>query len=340
VRNILILLITALLFTACNNDSDKAIEVDVSNVSIPELPINRLEQDIFNFDTANVFTYTKNLEQKYGTFYKTYIRSIINNGGIRDSSYSLRIKQFINDYDMRNAYKDCNKNYSDITFLKTDVEAAFKRFKALYPQKQLPKVITMMSGFNYSVITVDSTLGIGLEMYLGTDNMFYKMLALPYYKRKYMNKENIVPDAMRAWMMDEFKYNMESNDFLNQIVFIGKIMYITDALLPEVSDSLKIQYSKKQLEYCTQNEFNMWSYFVAQKVLYSTDQAQIMKFTSDGPFTSAFSKNSAPRVGYWIGWQIVKQFMKNNPNETITQLMNESNAQIVLTKAKYKPKKQ
>ena len=64
-----------------------------------------------------------------------------------------------------------------------------------------------------------------------------------------------------------------------------------------------------------------------------------MKYTSDGPFTSAFSKESAPRIGYWMGWQIIKQYMKNNPDVTLEQLMNETDAEKILKMAKYKPGK-
>jgi uncharacterized protein YjaZ len=94
-----------------------------------------------------------------------------------------------------------------------------------------------------------------------------------------------------------------------------------------------------QMEYCKKNEFNVWSYFAAQKLLYTTDQAEIMKFTADGPFTSALSKESAPRIGYWTGWQIIRQYMKNNPEVTIQQLVTETDAQKVLVKSKYKPGK-
>jgi uncharacterized protein YjaZ len=176
-------------------------------------------------------------------------------------------------------------------------------------------------------------------MYLGSNNKFYKMLALPRYKTMFMNKENIVPDVTRELLISEFPYNMEKNDFLSEIIYIGKIMYLADAMLPEVEDSIKIRYSKDQMEYCQRNEFNVWSYFASQKLLYTTDQVEIMKFTSEGPFTSALSKESAPRIGYWIGWQIVRHYMKNNPEITVQQLINEKDAQKILAKSKYKPSK-
>lgn len=324
------------MFSSCNNNP---LKIDVSDVNVPKVDVNRLEHDLFNIDTSNIKAETEKLQTRYGNFYAIFIRNIINNGGTQDSSYAQRIKQFISDKDMRNAYNDCKKAYPSTDFLNEGLTNLFQHFKYYFPDKNLPKPITMMSGFNYTVVKIDSTLAIGLEMYLGKDNVFYKMLALPNYKTAYMNKANIIPDAARAWMFTEFPYNMDKNDFLSEIVYMGKIMYLTDALLPEVHDSLKIQYTREQLEYCEQNEFNVWSYFAAQKLLYTTDHAEIMKYTTEGPFTSAFSKDSPPRIAYWVGWQIVRQYMKKNPEVTPAQLMQEIDAQKILTKAKYKPSK-
>jgi hypothetical protein len=290
-------------------------------------------------DTTDVVAATKKLQSKYGHFYSSYIARIVNNGGIDDSSYQFRMRQFISDPDMRGTYADCQKAYPNTDFLKEQFTEIFKHFKYYFPHRNIPKVITMMSGYNYSVVIVDSTLAVGLEMYLGTNNKFYQMLTLPHYKTVFMNNENIAPDAIRAWMGTEFPNNMNKNDFLSEIIYVGKVMYLTDALLPDVNDTLKIQYTQTQLNYCKQNEFNVWSFFAAQKLLFTTNQAEIIKYTSEGPFTSAFSKECPSRIGYWIGWQIIKQYMKNNPNISLEQLMNENDAQKILNKSKYKPGK-
>ncbi len=325
-----------LLATSC---SDNPLKIDTSTIEIPDLEIKRMEQGVFALTNENIETKTKELEQNYGVFYNTFIKTIINNGGLNDTSYAQRILQFVNDKDMKDAFNDCQKVYPNTKELEKEFTESFKYFKNYFPNKNTPQIITMMSGFNYNIINSDSTLAISLEMYLGSESKFYQMMQLPKYKSAFMNKENILPDAIRTWMITEFPYNMDKTDFLSEIIYMGKIMYLTDALMPDVSDSLKIQYSKPQLAYCQNNEFNIWSYFAAQKILYTTDQAEIMKYTADGPFTTAFSKESAPRIGYWVGWQIIRQYMKNNKETSIEELMQLTDAQIILAKSKYKPKK-
>ena len=112
-----------------------------------------------------------------------------------------------------------------------------------------------------------------------------------------------------------------------------------DALLPEVSDTLKIGYSAKQLEWCKASEFNMWAYIIEQKMLYSNDMNELIKFTHEGPFTAAFGKDSPGRTGNWLGWQIVRAYMNHHPEVTLQQLMDETDTQKIFTQSKYKPNK-
>ena len=328
--------ILLLTLASCGSDS---LDVNTSDSSIQDITVLRLEQDIFKMDTNNIELASNQLRAKYGNFYITFISMILNNGGLRDSSYSFRMKSFIRDYYMHKAYEESQKKYPNTDAIKEKLLKGYQRFNYHFPNRAIPQAITMISGFNYSVVMADSTLAIGIETYLGSKSEFYTGLGIPKYKSMFMNEENIVPDAIRQWMLTEFPNNMNKQDFLSEIVYMGKIMYLTDALLPETPDSLKIQYSTTQLEYCHQNEFNIWSYFAAQKTLYTTDQAEIIKFTADGPFTSAISKEAPARIGHWIGWQLVRQYMKNNPELSLKDLMNEEDAQLLLAKSKYKPGK-
>ncbi len=332
-----------LFFTSCGSNH---LDIDVTKVIIPEVEINRLDQDLFKINNNSNDTLSNGLnksfielQRKYGNFYNIFINRIINHGAEHDSSNMIQINKFINDPDMHEAYNDCQKEYPNTTILNNQFTDLFKHYSYYFKTKKTPQIITMMSGFNYSVVLLDNTLAIGLEMYLGRDNKFYKMLAFPQYKTMFMNKENIIPDAAQAWMITEFPYKMDKTDFLSEITYMGKIMYLCDALLPNVPDTVKIKYTEQQLNYCLQNEFNIWSYFANQKLIYTTNQSEIIKYTCEGPFTSAFSKDAPPRIGYWIGWQIIRQYMKNKPELSLDELMKEADAQKILREAKYKPRK-
>jgi len=52
-----------------------------------------------------------------------------------------------------------------------------------------------------------------------------------------------------------------------------------------------------------------------------------------------FSKDSPPRLGEWIGLQIIRSYMQKNPEVTLAMMMQETDAQNILTLSGYKPEK-
>ena len=329
--------IVALLLSSCHNNP---LDIDVSKVNVPPVKIGRLERDMFAMPPDSINQYTRHMMKKYGKFYTDFVTGFINDGGIMDSTYAAGLRRFITDRDMRNAYDSCEKVYPDLSFLENGLTDAFQHFRYYFPEKPLPKVLTGMSGYNYFLVYVDSTLSISLEMYLGANYSYYTMLAFPHYKTMHMTKDYIVCDAVYGWLESIFKPNEDRNDLLAAMVHEGKIMYALDAMLPKVNDTIKIHYTKKQEAWCKENEFNMWAYIIRAKLLYSTDQSAIAKFTDDGPFTSYFNHDLSPsRTGFWLGWKIVRMYMKNNPDITLPQLMAEKSADKILKESGYKPSK-
>ncbi|PJB58994.1 MAG: gliding motility lipoprotein GldB, partial [Bacteroidetes bacterium CG_4_9_14_3_um_filter_41_19] len=57
----------------------------------------------------------------------------------------------------------------------------------------------------------------------------------------------------------------------------------------------------------------------------------------EAPFTTGFSNESAPRVGIWLGWQIVKAYHENHPEISLNELISNADTQEILQKSGYKP---
>ena len=127
---------------------------------------------------------------------------------------------------------------------------------------------------------------------------------------------------------------------LAKMVYNGKIMYFMKVSLPEVADSLIVGYSTGQMEWAETNQPGVWAYFLENNLLYETDYKRIQKYLTDAPFTPGLGENSksAPKLGIFIGWQIVKKYMERNPETSLQLLMKETDAQKILTESKYKPR--
>lgn len=333
---IIIALSTNLLF-GCKHD---VLDIDTSEVVIEPIEFKRLDKDVFCLTPENCYQKMMDYQRKYSTFYTRYVSSIVNNGGIVDSLYSQTLLRFVNNKDIKMSHSDVTRTYSDndIELLGDEMTEVVKRFKVFFPKRKTPKqFVTFVSGFQYNVVYVDSTIGIGLDMYLGSQNVFYNMMQLPKFRTRTMNKEHVLSDVVRGWVITEFDNSDPVNNLLNHMIFYGKIFYTCDALLPNVQDSIKMGYTAAQMTYCNKNEKNLWGFFAKDNKLYDNDLKLVSEFTSDGPFTRAISKDCPPRIAMWLGKQIIKSYMEHNDDLTLEDLMNEKDVQKILQKSKYKP---
>lgn len=328
---------TALLVSGCSRNS---LDVDISNITTEPLKVHRLEKDLHQLTEQNFDEKSAELKSSYGDYYEHYVMNFLNRKGTGDSLYKPSVLTFVNDKDIRQAYAYIEKLYPDdkINAIAAEADNCVKRFHYHFPNRKLPaRLITCMSGWNYASAYVDNALVISLDMYLGDTAKFYQMLRLPQYQAKNMNERYILPDMAKGWMLTEFDNTDPVNALLNHTVFWGKLFYAINALLPTETDSILIGYTTKQMNYCTSYEKNIWGYFAEKNRLYENNMQTVRELTSDGPFTGAISKECPPRIAMWVGWQIVKSYMKNNKEITLEQLMEEKDPAKILNKSKYRP---
>ena len=81
---------------------------------------------------------------------------------------------------------------------------------------------------------------------------------------------------------------------------------------PAVDEHLKFRYSKEELEWCNSNEMNIWEVIINSNLLYSKDKKQITPFISEAPFTKGLPQESPSKVGVWLGYKIVKDYVEAN----------------------------
>jgi uncharacterized protein YjaZ len=148
-----------------------------------------------------------------------------------------------------------------------------------------------------------------------------------------------MPDVVSSFTYRNIPAYQDKN-LISQMIFEGKQLYAKDLLLPKYTDAEKIGYTPEQIKWCEENESYMWRYFLENEMLYSLDPKLTTRFINPAPFSKFYLEidNDSPgRVGAWIGWQIVRSYMKNN-NVSLSELL-KINPKEVFEKSKYKPKK-
>lgn len=215
----------------------------------------------------------------------------------------------------------------------------FQHIKYYFPKFQTPVVVTTTSDVDYrnKVILAEKMLVIGLDNYLGAEHHFYK--GIDKYISKEMKPSQIGPDVAEAYARVYIKPPNKAS-FLGQIVYYGKELYLKDIWLPNISDAEKIGYTEEEFQWAEENEEYMWRYFVEKELLYNTDPKLGARFVSPAPFSKFYLEidNESPgMLGRYLGWKIVRSYMKNNKAD-VQQLM-VTDADEIFTNSKYKPKK-
>jgi uncharacterized protein YjaZ len=117
-------------------------------------------------------------------------------------------------------------------------------------------------------------------------------------------------------------------------------MYLKDLWLPKLEEYSKIGYTADELNWAEDNEFYIWQYFIENEILYENNSKLYDRFISRGPFSRfnlELDSESPSSLGIYIGWKIVKSFMKNNDIKLVNMLQSDS--QYIFKNAKFKPKK-
>jgi hypothetical protein len=311
------------------------LQINVSNVQV-DLKIKHLDVDLLRLKKDQVSAAIPELKKSFGDFFDIFTYRMISIGGSDSENFQESINSFISDSLIRNLELKVAEKV-DTVQLRSELETAFKHYQYYFPNKQIPVIYTCISGFNQSVVTSENLIGISLDKYLGETSPFYEKLGLPEYKRRNMHVGKISSDVMYGWAVTEWPKQENSNNLFSQIIQEGKTMYFIDAMLPETDDTLKIGFTRKQLEFCRANESKMWTYLAEHKQLYATDRMTIKRYIDDGPFTSTFTNESPARTGVWLGWQIVRSYMKQHPETKLADLMNNRDFQGILNQSGYQP---
>jgi gliding motility-associated lipoprotein GldB len=312
-------LMVLLLFFSCSDKNENKVDVSMINVNFF---VERYDVDFYN---ATKETLPK-VKEKYPYLFPEVF------------SDSLSFSK-INDKQEQELFTETQKIYNDFSYVENQLESLFKHVKYYNPVFSSPKVVTMLTNIDYDsrVIYADSLLLISLDVYLGIDHKFYG--DYPKYIRENNSKNHIVVDVAEAIVNKQISL-LKTRSFVEKMIYEGKKMYLLDAYLPTISDKEKIGYADDKLLWAEVNEEQIWMYFVEKNLLFSTDTKLNKRFLENAPFSKFYMEqdNLTPgRIGVWVGWQIVKSYMKHN--DVSLQELLKINEIDLFNKSKYKPKK-
>lgn len=335
-RSFIFILLSAFLTVIMLACERNPLNVDISGIG-EEIRIIRYEQELEKLPAELSMEEWMDLHSRFPDFSDLFTSQIIRIGFPDEDGNTEGLRTFLNDTMITSVYRLTERQFTEFDPIRKELVNAFKRYRYHFPQKPLPDVYTCISGFNESAFVAEGLIGISLDKYLGDNIPYYSMLGLPRYKQRKMVPVMIPSDAVYVWALGEFEMDPKASTLLDHMIHQGKIMYFMKAMLPLTNDTLITGFTEKQLKWCSDNEAQMWTYLIEKDMLYSTKQMDIVRYMNDGPQTNGFPAESPARTGAWLGWQIVKQYMKKHPDTKLPLLMGNHNYQDILHKSAYLP---
>lgn len=328
-------------FIACTPSGEKL--PDVSAIKI-DLKTRRLDRDMAKLDTNNIAKGLQVLQQQYPDFLDFYLDTLMAfniHGNYTDTNKGIQIglRSFLTYKDYRGLFDTVAIHFPDTKSLEQDLMKGFQYMKYYYPKYEVPKIVYFMSELsNWGVVSYDSVLGIGLDMFLGEQYPFYRSVGQPDYMLINFRPQSIAPSVFSALYLNMHPYSMEDKTLLDMMLQKGKQQYFLQKVLPFVKMEDRIGYTTAQLDWCDKNEGMIYNFFLNKELIYEKNWQKMMRYVSYGPGSTGMPAEAPGNIGTWLGMQIIKAFAKANPSLTPEAIFRETDGMKILKASKYKPK--
>ena len=315
-----LLIIICLVLLSCTNKSK--VENAIEEIPV-KMKVVRFDQAFFEAKPSNL----EKLKLQYPFFFDP---------GTPNEYWINKMQN----PDWRGLYTASQAKFKDFSVQQLEIETLFKHIKYYFPQVTTPTVYTLISEVNpdTKAIYANDKLLIAIELYLGKENKFYQ--PFPDYLKANFEPRQMMPDIVQTFAYGILKPPTDET-LLSLMVYSGKELYLKDILLPNYLDNEKIGYTQEQLNFCVENEQYIWTRFIEDKLLFSSETKLANRFINPAPFSKFYLEidNQTPgRIGQFTGWQIVRSFVENNPEVSLQDLL-QLDAKQLFERSKYKPKK-
>ena len=306
------------------------LQVHHENLEPQDIVVKKYNEALFSIDTADFAEGLKSIKDDYMVFL----------GGDLDNADAVAyLKAFAVDTFCIRLNELVEKRFSDDRALKKEIKSVYQRMNYYYPGIMIPETYLYVSGVDYEIPAVmiqpDAVL-ISLDYYLGNEDGIYDYIGMPRYRSLRCQPSYITRDLAQAFYDNMYARRAAKKDVLSEMINVGKQLYFIEAMNPTLPDSVLFGYSSQQAQWAQQYEADVWAAIVGNNMLYANDMMAFRNFFGDAPFTQAFSRESAPRLGEYIGLQIIRSYMTHN-DVTLQELMKNNDLQQIFQDSQYKP---
>ena len=316
----LCIVVATLMLTGCGGSSEK-------------VHFHRFEQLLFDTPADRLQTELKEHQTEYNSELIVLYPD--------EPEFIEMTHEFVSDPVMRDIYRITDSLYHDLSDVERQLGHALARAYKLCPKMHhVERFYTMVTGdfdnYGFRVFSNCGDLCVCLDQYALGAMEKYQYFGMPSYLVRTFSRKNIVPDCMNV-LAGLYSARPDGDlTLLDQAIADGKKLYFIEKTMPGIADTVLLRYTADQLKWMEANVKNVWGWMIQNKALYSTDIHTYQNLLGEAPHTNAFGSDSAPRTASYIGWQIVRAYMKRS-HCTMQQLLDETDSQKILTASAWRP---
>jgi len=321
-----LMILVVLLIESCGQENCR--EVAPLETAV-DLEINRTEQELFAAESVGgVVAYLKKYPQLAQYFWH-------NRQYPNDTILAEKIFSQIKHPSVDTVYQESVRAFEKMDEVEADLEEAFGRLKQLYPNAKTPKVYSAVSVFYNDLFISDSLIVLGLDHFIGANATYDPQDIAAYILKRYDRAH--LPSIVMQFISGHYVRAGKKQTLLSDMIDFGKTYYLTSRLLPCTPDSILIGYDPQQMKDINANREIIWANFIENQLLYETDHFIKKKFLSERPSIYEIGDKCPGRIGAWIGWEIVENYMANN-DVSIVELMDDTDHHTIFELSGYKPR--
>lgn len=334
------IIIILLSFSGCDEDKKQYNDADISIV--------RFDKMIFDLDTSNIESSFDSLYEKYPAFTNVYFEKVVPLAGYKSDSvlFYKNLKEFVTDTVLLGVENIVMEVFGDMSDLKAEFNKVFKNISKEFYDVKTPVLYSYISAFAIQRFIFEDGgrdgLAFSAELFLG-DKFPYNELehgqnTFSNYLIRTYNKQHLIKKVLELWVDDKMG-DPTGNRAIDMMIKNGKKLYVLKQLIPEIPDSVLLEYKPAQLDWLAKNEREMWTFYIENNLFYTTDSYKIKRLTSPAPNSQALGMplKSPGMTGNYLGYKIVSAYMKRYNETGLKDLIKLKDAQKLMERSRFKP---
>lgn len=319
-KSIFIVAVVLSTLSACRYDP---LDVDTTDVRISVGFVN-LDSLLWNSDSSALIGVYHEMKTSIPELFDYQVGYCMGIGKVSDTAFVNSVLTYREDAMIQQLEQEIAGKFDRLDTYKKELKSGFTYLKAHLPSAPIPKKIVFQNSlFTSSAFSTETEIGIGLERYLGVNSTMVKQLpAEPFYEwiKEGFDARYLSRDVLASWIMTNIVAEEEGN-LAQQIIRYGKVLYLTQAAFPTSDEATILRYSKEDLQWAMDNEYAFWKYLIDQDMLFKTDERNAANMLTEGPFTPGLPEKGPDRLGQFLGWRMVKNYMETT-EASFEELLN------------------